>query len=318
MAGVGGAGRRRHPQSRKVHRFNPIAALCVSGVGGGARDSSLVARVIDTVPEFEAFAKSAGLEIPVRREMLWKDQYQKAHPEIFEAFFAASGPPEGIPAMMRELSRVRERVAEAAPVVRAHIDEVDPRLAEVLGRPPEPAPVHVLMVGTFATNAVVGRLGDDVAVFHCLEWFQSVDGSKVLVAHEGAHAWQELAIGEDPPEEDLDWLAFSEGFAIAASRAAVPDRAEVDYFWYGHPEVEDWLPWCRHRREEIMDLFRSSLDDPNGFDTFFGAGFVQGKWRVGYFVADELVKELGMSLPEMATTSVAEGKAAIRRLLGAD
>ncbi|MDQ4133631.1 MAG: hypothetical protein M3179_10605 [Actinomycetota bacterium] len=287
-----------------------------------------MARIVDTVPEFEAFAKSAGLEIPIRREMLWKDRYQKAHREVFEAFFAAAGPPEGIPAMMRELSRVRERVAEAAPIMRAHIDDVDPRLADVLGRPAEPAPVHVLMVGTFATNAVVGRLGDDVAVFHCLEWFQSVEGSKVLVAHEGAHAWHRIALAEagtggegtaeDPPEEDVDWLAFSEGFAIAASRAAVPDRPEVDYFWYGHPEVEDWLPWCRDRREEIIDLFRSSLDDPKAFDTFFGAGFVQGKWRVGYFVADELVKGLGLSLQEMATTSVADGKAAIRRALGVE
>jgi hypothetical protein len=138
------------------------------------------------------------------------------------------------------------------------------------------------------------------------------------VAHEGAHAWQEIAIGEDPPEEDLAWLAFSEGFAIAASRAAVPDRPEVDYFWYGHPEVEDWLPWCRDRRQEVIDLFRSSLDDPKGFDTFFGAGFVQGKWRVGYFVADELVKGLNLSLPEMAATSVEDGKAAIRRALGVD
>ena len=281
-----------------------------------------MARLIDTIPEFEAFAKGAALETPIRREILWKERYEAAHPEVFEAFYAAAGPPEGRAAMMRELSKVRERVGEAAPVMREHVTEVDPRLAEVLGRPSEPAPVHVLLVGAFSTNAVVGRLGDDVAVFHCLEWFQSTEGARVLVAHEGAHAWQELALtggdksAERPPEDDLAWLAFSEGFAIAASREVVPDRPDVDYFWYGHPEVEDWLPWCRDRREELIDLFRSSLDDPKGFETFFGAGFVQGKWRVGYFVADELVRGLDRSLPELAATSVADGRAAIRQVLG--
>lgn len=284
------------------------------------------ARLIDTIPTFDAFAKSSALEIPVRREVLWKEQYEAAHPEVFEGFYAVQGPPEGRAAMLRELSRVRQRVAEAVGVMRSHVEEIDPRLAEVLARPPQPAPVHVLMVGAFSTNAVVGRLGDDVAVFHCLEWFQSPEGAKVLVAHEGAHAWQELALAgagtggegtaQKPPEDDLAWLAFTEGFAIAASREVVPDQAEDDYFWYGHPETEGWLRWCRERRDQLVDLFRSSIDDPEAVETFFGAGFVGGKWRTGYFVADELVSGLGLSLPELAATSVADGKAAIRAALG--
>lgn len=273
-------------------------------------------RLVDTIPEFDTFAKNAALDTPIRREMLWQERYEGAHPDVFEAFYEAQGPPEGRPAMLRELSRVRQRVAEAAPVMRAHVEEVDPEMGEVLGRPPEPSPVHVLMVGAFTTNAIVGRLGDDVAVFHCLEWFQSADGAKVLVAHEGAHAWQELATGERPADDDLAWLAFSEGFAVAASRAVVPDQPEDDYFWYGHPETEGWLRWCRERRDQLIDLFRSSIDDPKAMETFFGAGFVEGKWRTGYFVADELVSGLGLSLPEMATMGVAEGRAAVRTALG--
>lgn len=277
-----------------------------------------MAHLLDTIPAFEAYARKANMESPLKREMMWKDQYRAAHPEVFDAFEAASGSSGGLAAVVRELSRVRTRIDEAAPAMRQIVEEVDPVLGEVLGVAPEPAPVHVLMVGTFATNAAVGRLGDDMAVFHCLEWFQTATGARALVAHEGAHAWHRIKMGDDhPPEDDLAWLTFSEGFAVQASRAVVPDLPEVDYFWYGHPEVEDWLPWCQANFEELRKHFRASLDIPEATETFFGGGMVDGKWRVGFHVADALVAGLGRSLPELAAMTVEEGRAAIRSALDA-
>ncbi len=275
-----------------------------------------MARLLDTIPAFEAYARKAGVQSPLKREFLWRDEYRGAHPEVFAAFEAAFPGAGGLAAVVRELSRVRTRVGEAAPVMRQVIEEVDPLIPDALGVPPEPAPVHVLMVGTFATNAAVGPLGDDVAVFHCLEWFQTADGARALVAHEGTHAWHQLNLADPAPDADLAWTTFSEGLAIQASRAVVPGLPEADYFWYGYPEVEDWLSWCRANHDELLKHFRASLDIPEATETFFGGGVVDGKWRVGFYVADALVALLGRTLPELAAMTVDEGRAAVKDALG--
>jgi hypothetical protein len=277
-----------------------------------------MARLLDTLSGFEAFARKAGLETPYMRESLWMDKYEGAYREVFDGFYAAAGDPAGRAAVVRELARLRPRVEEAAPVVRQAINDVEAAMPSLLGVPPEPSPLHVLMVGTLSTNATVGRVGDEVAVFHCLEWFQSPEGTRVLVAHETTHAWHELKLGRKPPEDDAAWVAFSEGVAIAASRALVPDRPELDYFWYGHPGVESWLPWCQERRGDLFEHFRAALDVSDTVETYFGGGTIEGQWRVGYYLADELVKNLGRSLPELVAMSVEEAQAAIRQELGAD
>lgn len=238
---------------------------------------------------------------------------------MFKAFEEATGRSEGgMAAMVKELSNIRSRVREAGPVMTQIIEEVDPRLGELLGAAAEPSPVHVLMVGTFTTNAVVARLGGDVAVFHCLEWYQTPEGTKVLVAHEGTHGWHEIAMeqrGEAPPTDDMAWMVFSEGLATQASRAAVPEAEEIDHFWYGHPEAQGWLPWCQQHIEELRKHVRASLDIPEAIDTFFGGGLVDGKWRVGYYLADRVVAGLGRSLPELAAMSVDEARTAVRDAL---
>jgi hypothetical protein len=277
-----------------------------------------VTRILDTTPDFEAFARKANLEMPVKRETLWKERYEGSHPEVFEAFNAEHESAEGRTALAKELATVRARVQKAAPIMVANLEEVDPALARALDLPPEPSPLHVLLVGSFSTNAAVGRVGDDVVVFHCLEWFQSPEGAKVLAAHEATHAWCELATGEAFPEDDAAALAFAEGVAVAASREVVPGRPPEEYFWYGHGNVEDWVPWCEEHRDELLQTFATGIDSPETVEAFFGGGFVETKWRVGYYVADVLVAGLGRSLPELARTSVADGRAAIRAALGVD
>ncbi len=223
-----------------------------------------------------------------------------------------------MPALVRELSDVRTRVREAAPVMTTMIEELDPCVGELLDLPAEPSPVHVLMVGAFTTNSAVGRIGDDVAVFHCLEWFQSPEGTKVLIAHEGAHGWHEIALErrqEAAPADDMAWMVFSEGMATQLSRAAVPGMADIDYFWYGHPEAQGWLPWCQEHVEELAKHVRAALDIPEAIETFFGGGLVDGKWRVGYYLADQVVGGLGTSLPELAAMPVDEARAAVRDAL---
>ena len=238
---------------------------------------------------------------------------------MFRAFDEATGGEQGgMAAMVRELSEIRKRVKDAVPIMTDMIEEIDPGLADLLGLAPDPSPVHVLMVGTFTTNSVVGRLGDDVAVFHCLEWFQSPEGTRVLVAHEGSHGWHEIALeqaGQTAPDDDMAWMVFSEGLATQISRAAVPDAPEIDYFWYGHPEAQDWLPWCKQHIEELRKHVRASLYIPEALETFFGGGVVDGKWLVGYYLADRVVADLGKSLPELVAMSVDDARAAVREAL---
>lgn len=239
---------------------------------------------------------------------------------MFKAFDEATeGATSGMSALVRELSGVRARVREADPLVTEMIEEVDPKLGQLLGLPAEPSPLHVLMVGAFTTNSAVGRLHDDVAVFHCLEWFQSPEGMKVLIGHEGSHGWHEIALrarGETAPTQDMAWMVFSEGLATQVSRQAVPGMPEIDYFWYGHPEAQGWLPWCHEHLEELRKHVWASLDIPEAIDTFFGGGLVDGKWRVGYYLADQVVGGLGRSLPELAAMSVEDARQAVRDALG--
>ena len=275
-----------------------------------------MARIVDTTPAFEEFARQAFLESPVIREQQWVERYEGAHPELFEAFYARQGAPERGNPLVRELTRVRRQAEEGGEATKAAIEEVEPAVAEVLGLPREPSPLHVLLVGRFSTNALVGRLDGQVVLFHCLEWFQSREGTQVLVAHEDTHAWHEIALGREVPD-DPAWTAFSEGLAIQVSRAVVPDRPGDDYFWYGHAGFEEWLPWCLEHRDELVERFAASLDDPDATERFFGGGLVEGRWRGGYFVADELVRAMAQPLHALAGMSVDEGRDAIRRILGA-
>ncbi len=248
--------------------------------------------------------------------------YRDAHRDVFAGLErVVPGFASGLPAMVRELARVLDRVQDAAPVMRSVIEEVDPKFPELMGVPTEPSPLHVLMVGAFTTNSAVGRLGDEVAVFHCLEWFQSADGARALVAHEVAHAWHQLALQRTgqavPPDEDLAWMIFSEGLATQASRVAAPGLSEVDYFWYGHPEVDDWVKWCEVHGSELDEHMGAALASAEAVETFFGAGLVDGRWRVGYHVADRLVGGLGRPLPELVAMPVDEARHAVRDALAA-
>ncbi|MEO7837642.1 MAG: hypothetical protein ABIS21_08395 [Acidimicrobiales bacterium] len=272
-------------------------------------------RIINTVPAFEAYARTAFLESSALREQQWQERYEGAHAEVFAAFYAEEPATDGRKALVRELSSLRQRVGEAGTAMTEILEEVDPQIQTALGVKATSSPVHVLIVGPSSTNAVVGRLGDDVALFHCLEWFRSAEGARVLAAHEGAHAWHEITLGEDTPSDDAAWMAFSEGMAIQASRAVAPGRADDDYFWFGYDGFEDWLAWCRDRRDELVGRFAGALGDPDAVDTFFGAGLVDRHWRVGYFVADEVVTGLGRTLPELAAMSVAEGREAVCKAL---
>ena len=275
-----------------------------------------MARILDTAPTFDSFARSAFLESPLIRERLWEERYEGEHREVFDAFYAGSGNPTGRSNLVRDLSTVRSRVRAAAPVERRLIEEVEPAVQAALGLPADPSPQHVLVVGSFSVDADVGRLGDDVALFHCLEWFHGEEGMRVLVAHEDAHAWHEIALGVVPPEDDPAWMAFYEGVAIRASREVVPGRPAEQYFWYGHGGFADWLPWCDERRQELLDGFAADLDDPGAVEKWFGGGVVDGRWRLGYYLADVLVGRLGRPLPELVTMSVDDARAAIRTALG--
>lgn len=275
-----------------------------------------MARITDILPSFEEYARAVFVDTPVVRESKWKEDYEAANPEVFAAFYAEEDQAVGRAAVVRELTIVRDRVREGGPVLHRVIEELEPAVRDALGLAPEPDPVHVLMVGPYSANVLVGKLGADVALFHCLEWFQSEEGSRVLVAHEDAHAWHRIVLGAVPGEDDAAWMAFSEGLATQVSRAVVPGRPEGDYFWYGHEGFEDWLPWCEEHRDELLARFRDELDQPGTATAFFGSGLVEKRWRVGYYLADLVVSGLERPLPELVTLPVDEARQAIRDALG--
>lgn len=273
-----------------------------------------MARILNTIPDFQRFAGSALRADPHARERLWEEQYRAVHPEVLATYFEGYGSREGLPAVLGQLRGLRARVQAAVALLPDIIQQVEPAVRHTLGMKPAPEPLHVLMVGTFSANAFVARLGGELAVFHCLEWFTTLEPTRVLVAHEDTHAWHEAALGHTPTN-DPAWTAFYEGLAIQVSRTVVPDRPEDDYFWYGLAGFEDWLSWCREQRDPLYQRFREALEDEDATERFFGGGFVEERWRVGFFLADELVGTLGRPLHELVRLDAEEAREAIRAAL---
>ncbi|HVM15285.1 MAG TPA: hypothetical protein VM287_13290 [Egibacteraceae bacterium] len=274
-----------------------------------------MARILDTIPDFVALARAAFLQDRATRGFLWEERYRARHPEVFAAFFEGGyGDPSQVRAVTHKLSDVRKTAEEAAPVVSSLIEEVEPAVRDTLSLSGQPEPLHVLMVGTFSTNACVTRVDGELAVLHCLEWFGGPEGARVLVAHEDTHAWHETVLGERPAE-DPAWMTFSEGLAVQVSRVVAPGRPEEDYFWYGVAGFEDWLPWCRENHDALMRNFAKALDEDGATEAFFGAGFVEDMWRVGFYIADQVVGSLGIELPDLVRMSADEGREAVRSAL---
>ena len=272
-------------------------------------------RIVDTAPTFAECAAAAALEAPFVRERMWRERYENAHPDVFDAFYAGVSSRRRPVAQVRELRRVRENARAGAAAMEALIADVEPAVRAALGVAETPAPVHVLLVGTGSVNASVGRLGEDVAVFHCLEWFKSADDWRVLAAHETAHALHEIRLGARPPEDDLAWTAFSEGLAVLASQRAVPDRSDQDYYWYGHPGFRGWMEWCREHRDQLRAHLRDHLDDFSIAETLFGAEKHQGHLRTGYFTATDLLASTGRPLAELVALDVDGAREVVRAAL---
>jgi hypothetical protein len=276
-----------------------------------------VARILDTIPDFVALARAAFLQDRLTRGFLWDERYRARHPQVFDAFFEGGhGDRDQVPAVTHKLSDVRRTAEEAAPIVASLIEDVEPTVRDVLAVAEETEPLHVLMVGTFSTNACVVSLDGEPAVLHCLEWFGEAESARVLVAHEDTHAWHEKVLGRPWPE-DPAWTAFAEGLAVQVSRVVAPGRPEADYFWYGVAGFEEWLPWCRDNHDALLASFARALDDEGATEAFFGAGFVEDQWRVGFYIADHLVGSIGADLSELVRMSVDDGRKAIRTALDA-
>ncbi|MBW3562834.1 MAG: hypothetical protein KY437_10100 [Actinobacteria bacterium] len=273
-------------------------------------------RIVDTLPDFHRFAGMALNTQEADRAQLWEERYRRAHPQVFAAYdrlTGREGPPE---AVLGQLAGVRSRVQEAATVVPDLIGEVEPALRDLLDAGAFDEPIHVLLVGGFQANAFVTRLDGEVAVVHCLEWFAGEEPGRVLIAHEDTHALHQLLLGRQPPD-DPAWMTFYEGVGIRASRELVPDRPDDDYFWYGLEGFEEWLPWCREHRADLRRGLADRLDDPEATEDFFGGGFVDGRWRTGFFVADEVISGADQSLEELVRLDVDEARALVRRALDA-
>lgn len=269
-------------------------------------------RIIDTSKAFDAFAASVEMETPLIREMRWKETYEGGYPEVFDAFYTAQGSRDRPAGMLHNLSRVRRHAREAAAALPEIIEEIDAAVGKALGFEPGQGPVHVMLVGTAGANAVVGRLGDEMAVFHSLEWFQAPEPAKVAAAHETAHGWHQMHLTEEEPLEDSGWPVFEEGLAVQTSRAVVPGRPEEEYFWYGLPGFEEWAKWCAEHATKLRHRLHHALEDPSKLGNMFGSGAVEGHHRTGYHVADALVAEMHTPLPELARMSPTDAASAIR------
>lgn len=294
-----------------------------------------MARIRNTLPDFQRYAGNALEGDARKRSELWEQEYLARHEDVLGPLLPQDGDTRtGISKLVRQLRGIRARAQEAAAIVPGLIEEVEPEVRSLLDAGDAEEPLHVLLVGTMGANALVTAVDGDLAVLHCVEWYAGEAPERVLIAHEDTHAWHRRRLGDgDPlPEDDLAWTAFYEGLAVRVSREVVPDRPEEEYFWYGIEGFEDWLEWCRDNQDLLWSRFRDALDAaeaPNdgdhgddgdvddgdaddGVHRFFGAGLVEGRWRTGFFLADELVGGFEAEPAELCRMDVDEARELIR------
>lgn len=249
--------------------------------------------VRSTVSEYLALLEVA----PAERERAWVDEYEGAHPELFELYYDGYGHPNGrvaavagIPALAREVAARETRMARA--LQKAADDFVGLGLLSA-----DQDLQVVLMVGTGHSNAWVKPVDGVPVLFVALELLPPADLDDLLVIHELVHVVHMrklLPVWTEQPElaNHLGLRVWLEGLAVAATRELLPGRPDHHYLFV---DDETWIAQCRAAAPNLVPTLLSNLDVCDAALAYSLVGVTEDQpWpsRAGYWVGDLVVSEL--------------------------
>lgn len=167
---------------------------------------------------------------------------------------------------------------------------------------------HILMVGTFGSNAFVTRHNKRKIYFAAEKLSAKPDHLKVISAHEIGHVTHfTLPTSKGMDWSTVDWMTglttlFTEGAATYLSKKIVPGLQKSVYFTYD----DEGDPWVNCYEENKAEVKRRFLEDATGeWDMVkekewfrLSGGSYFGYNRLGYLLGTDYVEQLVEKLGE--------------------
>ena len=247
--------------------------------------------IVSTVRSWRALTT---IDDPAARTAAWTDDYEAAHPSVFEAYYSAWGDRSRREAAALEAPGLVDQVmaAEVRATGLLTRAERDFRARGLLG----PDDLHVvLLVGGRSSNGWVVEHDGHRSLFLALEFLGSPPYDDLLVVHELAHVAQG---GLSPAARDRTYPTFLatviEGAATATSRALRPGQSDSAYLWMdeGHHE---WVEQCRAAADLIAAMLLEQLDTPDDAEAV--ASLLRNRSRgeipprAAYWVGDQVARD---------------------------
>jgi hypothetical protein len=267
--------------------------------------------LIDTFPAFLTFWNQVRRKSLDDRMELWASEYMSAWPELL-AKQLDDYASQNLDWRQVAREKVFPHLASRLPAMQAAhknlleaCGPIHARAQKVLGF--DDPMTFVIHVGIGCGAGWATTFGGSPAVLFGLEnlaecGWEDPETIRGLVAHELGHlvhfAWR--AQGGKPTGSGPWWQLYEEGFAQECE-SRILDTDAVHQA--GSGEEQDWLSWCRENKSWLAGEFLRRVDAGQPVKDFFGSWFeIQGHSETGYFLGQELIRELEKrsSLQEVA------------------
>jgi hypothetical protein len=247
-------------------------------------------RLTSTLPEYLALATIAD---DAEREVAWVEEYEAAHPEVFEVYYRAWGLPGKRGQAARDVRRLAPGMAAVEARARALADETETYFRSE-GMIDDDLDV-VLLVGARTSDGWVTGLDGRATLFLALEFLADPPFDAILLSHEAFHVAHARYGAESWPENCGSSL-FQEGFAVAVTRELHPGLPDSAYLWFDD-QHGDWVDACATAARRIARRALTNLDTSYGELRVRALFTVQEDEkelppRSGYWLGDHVLRRL--------------------------
>lgn len=274
-------------------------------------------RLTSTVPDYLALAVITD---EAAREAAWAEQYEAAHPDVFETYHRSWGrharclaASHDVPRLAPQMSAIEERAVALAEETE-HFFTAEGLIDDDLD--------VVLLVGGHTSNGWVSDRNGRATLFLALEFLGDPPYDAVLLAHEAFHvAHARHGSGEWP--EDCCSDLFQEGLAVAASRGLHPGLPDSAYLRFDDDHAA-WVAACAAAEGSIAARARAELhtsDEEPRVRSLFTVQDDETELppRAGYWLGDRTLRDLmaGHSLRDLLAWDHSTARAALAERLAA-
>ncbi len=273
-----------------------------------------MAMLTSTVDDYVAMAQIAD---SAARRHAWVEQYEAAHPEVFETYYKHWGKAEN-----------RERAADGAPDLAPVIQDRERRVRRLLSETEMELHTQgliddgidtVLLVGGHTSNGWVTEFRGRPTLFLALEFLPDPPFDQILALYEGMHVVHHRLADLGAWPETIGAALFAEGFAVAATRQLALDLKDSAYLWFDD-DHESWVQQCCTDSKAIRSFALNSFDQPDRDDRSRGL-FTQHPLpssllqRCGYWLGDQMTSRWiadGRNLRDLGLMTANEALTATR------